>query len=77
MSKEQERKLARHRRALARHHQQVEAARRTFQAAIKARNDALRAAKDDGLPAREAYELAHVSQSTFSRRRQGGGAVDQ
>ena len=66
--------LAQHRRALARHRQQVEAAHKAYQAAIRARNNAVRAAKADGMAAREAYELAGVSQSTFSR--QEGAAAD-
>lgn len=66
--------LAQHRRVLARHRHQVAVDLARYQASIRARNDAVRAAKADGMPAREAYELAGVSQSTFSRQR--GAAAD-
>ena len=66
--------LAQHRRALARHRQRVQQDLARYQASIRARNDAVRAAKADGMAAREAYDLAGVSQSTFSRQQEGAAA---
>jgi len=61
---------AQHRRALELHRRKVEAARDAYRATIEARNEAVRAAKADGMPAREAYTRAGVTQSTFSRQQQ-------
>ena len=69
--------LAQHRRALARHRQQVEAKERAWRDSIRVRNDAVRAAKADGMSAQEAYELAGVSQSAFSRTSRRADAVGQ
>lgn len=63
---------AEHRAALRRARGRVEAKERAWRDSIRARNDLVRAAKRAGLPAAEAYELAGVTQSTFSRQ-QGPG----
>jgi hypothetical protein len=67
--------LTQHRRALAQHHRKVERDLARYRASVRARNDAVRAAKADGLPAAEAYDLAAVSQSTFSRQQDAGDAA--
>ena len=69
MAKDQ---LAQHRAGLRRARGRVEANEQRWRASIRERNDLVRAAKRAGLPAAEAYELAGVTQSTFSRQ-QGPG----
>lgn len=65
--------LARHRAALRRARGQVEANERRWRDSIKTRNGLVRAAKAAGLPAAEAYRLAGVHESTYSRQ-QGDAA---
>jgi hypothetical protein len=57
-----------HRTALHRSRQQVEQNERTWRDSIRARNVLVRKAKAAGMPAAEAYDLAGVNQSTYSRQ---------
>jgi hypothetical protein len=67
--------LAKHRRVLAEHKRKVKTAHEAYRRAVSTRNEAVRAAKLDGLPAAEAYELAGVTQSTFSRQQGDAGTA--
>lgn len=77
MPRSSDQQLARHRAALRRARGRVEANERRWRDSIKARNQLVREAKQAGLSAGEAYELAGVNQSTFSRQRGGATGSEQ